>query len=147
MNALCNSQRDELRKFLCEGYREGGEPVSFARYTGQESQEERDDLARHPPDILLTNYMMLELILTRQNETDKAVVRAAHDLKFLVLDELHTYRGRQSTDVALLIRRIRQQLNQHLVTVGTSATMVSDGPSVGQRQIRCGGNTIVRVPR
>jgi ATP-dependent helicase YprA (DUF1998 family) len=147
MNALCNSQRDELRKFLCEGYREGGKPVSFARYTGQESQEERDDLARHPPDILLTNYMMLELILTRQNETDKAVVRAAHDLKFLVLDELHTYRGRQSTDVALLIRRIRQQLNQHLVTVGTSATMVSDGPSVGQRQIRCGGNTIVRVPR
>jgi ATP-dependent helicase YprA (DUF1998 family) len=74
MNALCNSQRDELRKFLCEGYPEGGEPVCFARYTGQESQEERDDLARRPPDILLTNYMMLELILTRQNETDRAVV-------------------------------------------------------------------------
>lgn len=135
MNALCNSQRDELRKFLCEGYREGGEPVSFARYTGQESQEERDDLARRPPDILLTNYMMLELILTRQNETDKAVVRAAHGLKFLVLDELHTYRGRQGADVALLIRRIKQQLNRHLLTVGTSATMVSDGPSIDQRQV------------
>lgn len=135
MNALCNSQRDELRKFLCEGFREGGEPVRFARYTGQETQQERDDLARHPPDILLTNYMMLELILTRQNETDKAVVRSAAGLKFLVLDELHTYRGRQGADVALLIRRVRQQLNRDLVTVGTSATMVSDGPSVDQRQI------------
>lgn len=135
MNALCNSQRDELRKFLCEGYREGGEPVRFARYTGQESQQERDDLARRPPDILLTNYMMLELILTRQNETDKAIVRSAQGLKFLVLDELHTYRGRQGADVALLIRRVRQQLNRRLITVGTSATMVSEGPSVDQRQI------------
>ena len=61
MNALCNSQMDELRKFLQEGYPPNAEPVRFARYTGQESQSERDDLARRPPDVLLTNYMMLEL--------------------------------------------------------------------------------------
>lgn len=41
MNALANSQREEMRKFLCDSA-EGDEPVSICRYTGQESQEERD---------------------------------------------------------------------------------------------------------
>jgi DEAD/DEAH box helicase len=127
MNALCNSQREELRKFLEAGYPKGAPPVTFARYTGQESQSEREELARQPPDILLTNYMMLELILTRQHETDQAVVRAARGLRFLVLDELHTYRGRQGADVALLVRRVREALGRDLLTVGTSATMVSGG--------------------
>ena len=127
MNALCNSQLEELGKFLPSGTNAGPARVTFARYTGQESQEERDALARSAPDILLTNYMMLELILTRQNETDRAVVRAAKGLRFLVLDELHTYRGRQGADVALLCRRVREALNHDVLTVGTSATMVSDG--------------------
>src|SRR5579884_3589303 len=50
-NALCNSQLGELRKFLVDGYGEGREPVTFARYTGQESQGERDRIAANPPDI------------------------------------------------------------------------------------------------
>jgi ATP-dependent helicase YprA (DUF1998 family) len=41
MNALCNSQMDELEKFLRYGYAKGAEPVSFARYTGQERAEQR----------------------------------------------------------------------------------------------------------
>jgi ATP-dependent helicase YprA (DUF1998 family) len=45
-----------------------------------------------------------------------------------VLDELHTYRGRQGADVALLVRRAREQLApEHLQCVGTSATMASEG--------------------
>lgn len=135
MNALCNSQMDELGRFLKEGYQEKGEPVRFARYTGQESQEERDEIARSPPDILLTNYMMLELILTRQNETDKAVVRTAKGLRFLVLDELHTYRGRQGADVALLVRRVREALNPNVLSVGTSATMASQSDTGDRRRI------------
>ncbi|MCL5962722.1 MAG: DEAD/DEAH box helicase, partial [Chloroflexi bacterium] len=45
MNALCNSQMEELRKFLEQGYGKGKEPVSFARYTGQESALERESLS------------------------------------------------------------------------------------------------------
>lgn len=135
MNALCNSQLEELRKFLEAGYPEGGAPVSFARYTGQEKQGERDEIARRPPDILLTNYMMLELILTRQNETDQAVIRAADGLDFLVLDELHTYRGRQGADVALLVRRVREACNRNLLAVGTSATMASEGADEDRSQV------------
>ena len=48
---------------------------------------------------------MLEYILTRP--FDQALVRAAEGLSYLVLDELHTYRGRQGADVALLVRRVR----------------------------------------
>lgn len=57
MNALANSQVEELRKFVQFGYSEGEEPVSFARYTGQENPDERRRILGHPPDILLTNYV------------------------------------------------------------------------------------------
>ena len=97
MNALANSQFNELEKFLCLGFPPGQPPVTFQRYTGQESQEERQAIITDPPDILLTNYVMLELLLTRPHE--KTIVGAARGLQFLVLDELHTYRGRQGADI------------------------------------------------
>ena len=127
MNALCNSQRDELEKFLKLGYGEGQEPVTFARYTGQESREERAQIAKDPPDILLTNYVMLELIMTRFLPHDVAIRNHATGLRFLVLDELHTYRGRQGADVAMLVRRVRERFNEDLLCIGTSATMASEG--------------------
>jgi len=70
--------------------------------------------------------MMMELLLTRNNEEDRAVISNCAELEYLVLDELHTYRGRQGADVALLVRRIKRQLEtQNLVCIGTSATMAS----------------------
>ncbi len=107
MNALANSQLEELNKFLY-GYADAERPFSVARYTGQESKAEREAIAENPPDILLTNFMMLELILTRYEDTDRRVVEHCKGLNFLILDELHTYRGRQGADVALLVRRLRE---------------------------------------
>lgn len=135
MNALCNSQYGELKKFLSLGYGEGREPVRFDRYTGQDDQKRRDEIAADPPDILLTNYVMLELLLTRALHSDRRVIAAAEDLKFLVLDELHTYRGRQGADVALLVRRTREACHaQNMLCVGTSATMASGGTYDDQRR-------------
>jgi ATP-dependent helicase YprA (DUF1998 family)/very-short-patch-repair endonuclease len=132
MNALANSQAKELEKFLCRGYGKGQEPVTFARYTGQESEEDRKKILDHPPDILLTNYVMLELILTRPRE--QALIDAAQGLRFLVLDELHTYRGRQGADVAMLVRRVRDRLAaDQMQCVGTSATLATAG-TYEQRQ-------------
>jgi superfamily II DNA/RNA helicase len=125
MNALANSQLEELDKFL-HGYPSGQEPFSVRRYTGQESSDERKAIADNPPDILLTNFMMLELILTRFEDIDRRVVDHCRGLEFLVLDELHTYRGRQGADVAMLVRRIRERMQtENLVCIGTSATMSS----------------------
>ena len=125
MNALANSQLEELSKYIPD--RPGGRPVTFARYTGQEGSDERRAIAENPPDILLTNFMMLELLMTRQDDIDRKVIGNCVGLRFLVLDELHTYRGRQGADVALLVRRVRERLSNDLQCIGTSATMKSDG--------------------
>ena len=73
--------------------------------------------------------MMLELLMTRQNALDRAVIANAHGLDFIVLDELHTYRGRQGADVAMLVRRVRDRLcrDREPICIGTSATMASEG--------------------
>jgi ATP-dependent helicase YprA (DUF1998 family)/very-short-patch-repair endonuclease len=146
MNALANSQDEELKKFLEKGYPEGKAPVSFARYTGQEKGEEREAIRSDPPDILLTNYMMLELLLTRRE--DRELVYAAEGLRFLIFDELHTYRGRQGADVALLIRRCRAAFGGHdIICIGTSATMASEGSSeIQKREVAKVAQTLFGVP-
>jgi len=133
MNALCNSQEDALKRFLQWGYPNNRGPVTFAKYTGQENEEKRQAIRANPPDILLTNFMMLELILTRNEE--RPLVEASHGLEFLVLDELHTYRGRQGADVSMLVRRVRQHCGDAaLRCVGTSATLAGSG-SLEARQV------------
>ena len=133
MNALANSQEKEFKKFLDNAEDLG---ITVGRYTGQESPEARKELANNPPDILLTNYMMLEYLLTRSaKDTDRKVIANCHDLAFLALDELHTYRGRQGADVALLVRRLRITTHSHnMICVGTSATMSSAEDATERRK-------------
>ena len=128
MNALANSQMKELERFIEQSDLPPTLRPTFARYTGQESSEERDLIRATKPDILLTNFMMLELLMTRQSARDKAVIHSAVGLDFLVLDELHTYRGRQGADVAMLVRRVRDRLCREKppICIGTSATMSSE---------------------
>ena len=90
MNALANSQLEELNKFV--GSVSGEKPITYAIYTGQEDADKRQAVADNPPDILLTNFMMLELLMTRQEEIDRRVIGNCAGLQFLVLDELHTLR-------------------------------------------------------
>ncbi len=135
MNALANSQLEELDKFLLD-FPEASRPFSVARYTGQESKEQREAIASNPPDILLTNFMMLELILTRYEDVDRRVVENCGGLEFLILDELHTYRGRQGADVAVLVRRLRERLSAPEMTcIGTSATMSSTGKQADRNRV------------
>ena len=127
MNALANSQAKELEGHL--GSATDG-LVTYARYTGQESNEDRNLIKANPPDILLTNFMMLELLMTRQSELDRKVLQNCEGLQFIVLDELHTYRGRQGADVAMLMRRLRSRIGDPRnppLCIGTSATMASEG--------------------
>ncbi len=135
MNALINSQTNEFMTYKENYEKSTGRdfPISFGQYTGQEKEETRKSMRENPPQILLTNYMMLELLLTRAQERP---IRDAiyENLRFVVFDELHTYRGRQGADVAMLIRRIRAQCKQHVTCIGTSATMVSVGSLVSQRE-------------
>jgi Lhr-like helicase len=136
MNALANSQIKEIEKFISRsGLPHNLRPV-VRRYTGQESQEERQRIADSPPDILLTNFMMAELLLIRQDDLDTKVIENAKGLNFIVLDELHTYRGRQGADVAILVRRLRNRCtpDKAPICIGTSATMANEGSGVGRAQ-------------
>lgn len=136
MNALANSQLNEIEKFISQSGLPGEIKPIVRRYTGQETQEERRRIADDPPDILLTNFMMAELLLTRQDSLDINVIENATGLRFIVLDELHTYRGRQGADVAILVRRLRNRCtpDKAPICIGTSATMASEGSDTSRAQ-------------
>jgi hypothetical protein len=160
MNALINSQEEEIKKYelnylrnKCSPDTEIPEdkitlnekleylktktdyrfPFTYAKYTGQENVEARKKIQKEVPDIILTNYMMLELIMTRQTE-EWMRESMTDNLQFLVFDELHTYRGRQGSDVSILIRRIKNLARQKIVNIGTSATMASGGTKEEKQQ-------------
>ncbi len=135
MNALINSQTNEFNTYKSNYERATGKafPISFGQYTGQENEERRAQMRENPPQILLTNYMMLELLLTRVQE--RSIRDAIYEnISFLVFDELHTYRGRQGADVSMLIRRIHAKSQRKICCIGTSATMVSVGSLASQRE-------------
>jgi len=127
LNALINSQEASLKGFETNYRNRTGRPLpfTFAKYTGQEKQEAREKVITNPPDILLTNYMMLELLMVRK--ADEALRNSFLDnLQYLIFDELHVYKGRQGADVSLLIRRIKAAAkNKNIICIGTSATMAS----------------------
>ena len=76
----------------------------------------RQDVRFAPPDILITNYSMLSIMLTRPDEQSifedtAAWLRGNPEHRFhLVIDELHSYKGTQGTEVALLLRRLLHRL-------------------------------------
>ncbi len=116
------------------------------------AHEDRELLTRHEmvhgvgtlpgrsPDVLVTNYSMLEYMLMRPferpifNETRKWLEQEGNQL-LLVLDEAHMYRGAKGAEVAFLLRRLRARLGIHdrpdkLRVVATSATLGSDAEAL-----------------
>ena len=81
----------------------------------------REAIRANPPQVLVTNFSMLEYLLERP--VDAPIFENAR-LKFLVLDEAHAYRGVQSTEIAFLIRRVKDRLGlDRLTCIATSATL------------------------
>lgn len=90
---------------------------------------DRHALCGNPPDILLTNYKMLDFLLLRAQDAQLWSRQQPDTLRYLVVDELHTFDGAQGTDLACLIRRLKGRLQTppgQLVCVGTSATLGGD---------------------
>jgi ATP-dependent helicase YprA (DUF1998 family) len=82
------------------------------------------------PDVLLTNYSMLQYMLLRSE--DHAILRGA-ELEALALDEAHLYSGTLGLEMAALIARLREHVEHsggktaRLVPMATSATLVRGG--------------------
>ena len=112
-----------------------GKPGSGAVMTATTVITDRDSLRKSPPDILLTNYKMLDYLLIRPKDRPLWAHNEPEVLRYAVVDELHTFDGAQGTDLAMLLRRLRARLkmsDDHLVCVGTSATL-GDGDTAPLR--------------
>lgn len=130
MNALANDQASRLTSFLAENAELGG--ITAALYTGEAGEKrtrvtkdglitDRDVIRDLAPDILLTNYKMLDQLLLRPADAD-LWRQSAHSLQYLVLDEFHTYDGAQGTDVSMLLRRLGLTLKSHWAADGPAIT-------------------------
>jgi DEAD/DEAH box helicase domain-containing protein len=140
MNALATDQarrlaraihgNPDLRGQVTAGLYIGGRTDDGAVGSKQMAEEQvitdRDTLRLAPPDVLLTNYKMLDYLLIRPADHALWQHNRPESLKYFVVDELHTFDGAQGADLACLIRRIKERVRApegHLCCVGTSATL------------------------
>ncbi|MFZ2956172.1 MAG: DEAD/DEAH box helicase [Candidatus Ozemobacteraceae bacterium] len=143
MNALANDQTVRLARTIRDNPKLQNQ-LSAGLYVGQRESSpakvmtregiitDREILRKQPPDILLTNYKMLDYLMIRPQDTPLWSQQNPESLQFLVVDELHTFDGAQGTDLACLIRRLKERLripDQFLCPIGTSATL-GDASSV-----------------
>ena len=140
MNALATDQArrfaraiwtdPKLKGLVTAGLFIGGESDQAVEMTADGVITNKGHMRTNPPDVLLTNYKMLDFLLLRPDEQGLWQYNAPETLRYLVVDELHTFDGAQSTDLACLIRRLKARLRTpagHLCCVGTSATLGSAG--------------------
>ena len=146
MNALANDQVKKLRGLL-KNYPE----ITFGRYTGETSSTLTEEEARRqyasehgddplpnemltrkrmqetPPHILLTNYAMLEYLLLRPADSELFDGMRAKSWKYIVIDEAHTYKGATGSEIAFLLRRLKERIRKNsakqLQCIATSATL------------------------
>ena len=87
----------------------------------------REAMRKTPPHLLLTNYAMLEYLLLRPDDTTFFDGELAGNWQFIVLDEAHTYKGANGTEIALLLRRLKERVGSEtpLRCIATSATLGS----------------------
>jgi DEAD/DEAH box helicase domain-containing protein len=115
-----------LRVGLFIGGRQGNDGRGEMVMTSSNVITDRMTLRKDPPDILLTNYKMLDYLLIRPRDRKLWSKNKPETLRYVVVDELHTFDGAQGTDLALLLRRLRARLETpegHLICAGTSATL------------------------
>lgn len=131
LNALMDDQKDRLEQLLKDtgiryavfnsnlaetddGEKDSTDKIKLAsgeyidengeiKYKYPHAVTTREDMRNNPPEILITNPTMLEYILMRK--ADDALIRN-HALKWIVLDEAHTYSGAGAAELAMLLRRV-----------------------------------------
>ena len=145
MNALANDQIERLREVL-SGFPE----ITFGCYTGQTKAQfkpaladyktlnegraplqneyiSREQMKKAPPNLLITNYAMLEYLMVRPDDSAFFTPEFTGHWDFIVLDEAHVYRGSTGIEVSMLLRRLKARLNRPGIRyVLTSATLGGD---------------------
>lgn len=137
MNALASDQAKriaeliynspELRGNVTVGMYVGGQEETPARMMSEHGViTDHETMLNSAPDILMTNYKMLDYLLVRPKDALLWQDNDPETLKYIAVDELHTFDGAQGTDLACLLRRLKRRLgiyDGYLCCIGTSATM------------------------
>lgn len=157
MNALANDQLKRLRELLA------GTDITFGRYTGDTAEYQADGLQAWkaenpaqtklpnelvsreqirltPPNIMLTNYSMLEYLLMRPQDAPLFQGAFGKSWRHIAIDEAHIYSGALGTEIAYLLRRLKARIRSDsgrglkLNCYATSATIGSetDTPKVAK---------------
>lgn len=135
LNALINSQRErlsdwtrpfegDLRFCLYNGETPNDFPAADQAKTPEEVRS-RHLLRRDPPPVLVTNITMLEYMLVRK-EDQPILQRSQGQLRYIILDEAHSYVGSQAAELSLLLRRVIRAFGvepEQVRFVATSATI------------------------
>lgn len=140
MNALATDQAKRFANTI-DSNTDLRSKVSVGLFIGQEDDTPskamsrdkvitcKDTLRKSPPDILLTNYKMLDFLLMRPKDQPIWRFNESDTLQYIVVDELHTFDGAQGTDLSCLLRRLKHKLKtpeDHIACIGTSATVGND---------------------
>jgi DEAD/DEAH box helicase domain-containing protein len=149
LNALVNDQVERLYKWL-----QPQSAVTIFHFTSETPEDDsranrigypqfdrcrlrtRETARRCPPDVLITNYSMLEYMLCRPQDS----VFFGPGLRTIVLDEAHLYSGTLAAEIALLLRRVllrAHRTTNQVLHIATSATLGGD-----ERTIRNFGSAI-----
>ncbi|MFS8512903.1 MAG: DEAD/DEAH box helicase, partial [Planifilum fulgidum] len=165
MNALAQDQAKRLAE-LIDTHPETNGVITAGLYVGQGGSgqsgkadvssrmtrdrliEDHQVLRKYPPDILLTNYKMLDRLLQRKADASLWAANDPETLQYLVLDEFHAYDGVQLADIACLIRRLLSRLKMEpssLCPVATSATL-GDGSAQAMEELRKLAHTVFGRP-
>ncbi len=149
LNALVYDQIDRLRTYL-----QKFSNINYGFYTGKTPDNERtkeyreqktyldslpenefvtrEQMKENPPHILFTNYSMLEYLLIRPSDERLISKDALKHLKFIVMDEAHTYRGALGIELSLLLRRLTGLADHSPQFVLTSATLGRGYEDIGK---------------
>lgn len=138
LNALMDSQRKRVAAW-CKAL---NPQVTFAIYNGdtEESSNKpeekaalpelisRDAIRKTPPQILFTNPTMLNYMLLR-NKDRPILKKSQGQLRWILLDEAHTYTGSAAAELALQLRRVLQAFNVTVNEVNFAVTSATMGDS------------------
>jgi len=138
MNALASDQAKRIAELIDGSPELKSAGIRVGMYVGGQEKSaakimlpdrvitDHETLLAAPPDILMTNYKMLDYLLVRPKDAELWKHNNPETLKYIVVDELHTFDGAQGTDLACLLRRLKARLNilpGQICCIGTSATM------------------------
>ncbi len=108
--------RDQLKKLR---HLARGTGIGIEVYDGDTGRDERSRIRSNPPNVLITNFDMIHFHLSRGTRFSRLIESA----RFVVIDEIHTYKGAFGSNVHFILKRMKRVFRNRFQIIGASATI------------------------